>query len=339
MVRQTHGPAAEFLAHGLGAGHCSAGVNTSASFPTTAFFPRVLVPLICLLAMEAILGPTIAAEALAPPFHIGFSTSMFMDVNENDARAAIKIWGEEIARDQNVPTDPAPVILKNIDGLFQALREKRVDALGITLLEYDQLRHEVALSPIFVTYISGSMTERYVLLAHRKGPVKTLGDLNGRNLALHVNPRTCLALLWLDTLLIQGGHPAVTQFTGDIFRKTKLAKTVLPVYFRKIDTCVVTRNGFNTMTELNPQLARDLVIIAESSEIVPTIFALRADYNPIYKEKIIVGVRGLEDSPAGKQVLTIFQSDSIDVKPASCLDATLALIKTHKQIVHKGQKP
>lgn len=272
-------------------------------------------------------------------YRIGFSSAMFTEVNENDARAAVKVWGEQIAGEQNIPTDPVPAILKNMDALLGSLLEKKVDAVGITTIEYDQLKMYVDFSPIFVTSNSGSISERYVLLAHRQGPVKTLADLGGRTLAVHTNPRVCLAPLWLDTLLMRQGHPPAGGFTGRIVRETKLAKAVLPVFFGRADACVVTRSGFNTMAELNPQLARQLVPLAESPEMVPAMFAFRADFNPLYKAKLITGLRALKNSPAGQQVLAIFQSDDVDTQPLSCLDSALAMIATHQQLAGKDEHP
>ncbi len=280
-----------------------------------------------------------ASAKTAGIYRIGFSSAMFTDVNENDAKAAIKIWGKQIAREKNVPTDPVPVILNGMGELAESLHEKRVDAVGITTMEYDQLRKTVSFFPLFVNSKSGSFSERYLILAHRKGSVKKLSDIGGRTICVYSNPRACLAPLWLDTLLIRRGLPATADFAGMILRETKIAKVVLPVFFGKVDACVVTKSGFDTMAELNPQLQNSLVVLAESPALVPTLFTFRSDFNPAYKAKLITGLRELKNSPAGRQVLTIFQSDDIDTRLPSCLDTALELIAIHRQLVQGGQAP
>jgi ABC-type phosphate/phosphonate transport system substrate-binding protein len=269
-----------------------------------------------------------AAEKSDAPFRIGFIGSMFSDVNENDAKAAVKVWGALIANEQNIPTSPDPAIFKDIEAVRRSLREKKVDAVGITLIEYAQLLPEISFSPIFLTYNAGSLTERYVLLTHRDGPIKKLADLGGRSLYMHTNPRACLAPLWLDDLLMQQGHPTAARLIGKIVKESKLAKVLLPVFFHQADACVVTRNGFDTMSELNPQISRQLVVLAESSAMVPAVFAFRADYNPSFKEKLIAGINALKTTPAGRQVLTIFHSEDIEVQAESHLDTALKLIAT-----------
>ena len=311
---------------GLGADPRNAGSSRR-------FYARRLLPiwLIFFLAVCALLSRSGAAQPPSPPFRIAFTSSMFADVNENDVRAAVKVWGELIAREQNVPTDPDPIIFKNLDATLRSLRGKEVDAVGATMTEYNLLRRNVPFDPIFLTYNAGRITEQYVLLAHREGAVKTLGDLRGRSLRLHTNPRACLAPLWLDTLLVRQGHPMAARFTDKIYQDSKLSKVVLPVFFRQADACVVTRSGFVTMSELNPQLPRQLAVLAESPEMVPAVFAFRADYRPVFKDRIISGVNGLKRTPAGRQVLTIFHSEDIEEHPASRLDTALELIATHQK--------
>lgn len=299
---------------------------------------RVCVSFVFLSIIGGILGYGNAAE-VSESFRIGFTSAMFTDINENDARAAIKVWGEMIARDQNVPTDPNPIIFKNIEPMLYSLKAKEIDAVGITTIEYSMLSHKVSFSPIFMTYHSESIFEQYVLLIHRKSEIKTLADLTQKSMCFYQNPRACLAPLWLDTLLVQNGHPTTACLTDKISWETKLTKAVLPVFFRQKDVCVVTRSGFNMMIELNPQLARQLIVLAESPEMVPAVFAFRADYKPNFKEKIISGIKNLKKTSAGQQVLTIFQSEDIEAQPAAYLETALELISTHKRIAGKKKYP
>ena len=277
-------------------------------------------------------SPGFAAEPDPPPFRIGFASSMFTDVNENDAKAAVKVWGQMIAREQGVPTSPDPAIFKTIESMLSSLRNREVDAVATTLTEYDALRRDVRFAPIFVTYNAKKTTEQYVLLAHQDSPVKSLADLRGRSLGLHQNPRACLAPLWLDTLLVQEGFKPAAGFAGKITPATKLSKVVLPAFFRQSDACLVARSGFETMAELNPHVGKQLKVIAASPEVVPAVFVFRADYAPPFKDKLLKGVNDLHKTPAGQQVLTIFHSESIEEQPATCLDSALELLATHARL-------
>lgn len=295
--------------------------------------------IVLLVLAGSLINQNICAESSADGFRMGFSSSMFTDVNENDAKASLKLWGEFIAREQNIPSDPYPIIFKDSDAMLQSAREKQVDALGVTTVEYDQLRQEIKFAPIFVTYHGERITEQYVLLSHKEGRVKTLADLSGASLQLYTNPRACLAPLWLDIILARHGLPTAARFAGKVSGESKLSKVILPVFFRQADVCVVTRSGFDIMAELNPQISAQLIVLAESPEMVPAMFAFRADYSPIFMDKLVIGLNALKTTPVGRQVLTIFQSENIEECSASCLDTALELIKTHKQLLLKENRP
>ena len=265
-------------------------------------------------------------------FRVGFSSAMFTDVNENDARAAVRVWGQTLGQERGVPIDRDVLILKDTPALLHALRNEQVDALGLQTTEYDALRKVVRFAPIFVTSTAGGATERYVLLTHQDSRIATLADLRGRSLVMHQNPRACLAQPWLDTLLVQAGFKTAAVFFGNTSRATKLSKVVLPVFFRQTDACVATESGFRTLVELNPQVGKQLRIIATSPEFVPAVFCFRADYVPAFKERLLDGVRSLHKTPAGQQVLTIFQSERIEDQPVSCLDSALLLLARYAEI-------
>ena len=291
--------------------------------------------LCCILPM----GIAGAAEENASPFRIGFTTAMFTDVNENDVRAAIRVWGEQIAKAHNIPIDPDPLLFRDMEEVRLALAQGRVDAVGILTIEYHRLRRDYSFSPLFLTYHGGKVTEEYLVLAHRDGPVKTLADLEGRRLTIHDNPRVSLAALWLDTLLHLQDLPPASRLAGRVETSTRLSQALLPVFFRQMDVCLVTRSGFATMSELNPQLARDLVILAESQAVVPALFAFRSGYHSPYKTDVIAGLNELKHSPAGQQVLTIFLSEEIAERSVSYLDSAKELIETHERLIQEAHSP
>lgn len=308
--------------------------------PLRTGFPRlIIIRLILLFTMGSLLTSAGPAKPQEKKFSIGFSSNMFINLNQNDATAAIKLWAEAFARKQAVPTAPLPFLLKDMDALFQSLQTKQADAVGITAMEYRELLQKINFSPLLTALYGDTITEKYVLLVQREGAIKTIADLKERRLAFHTNIRTCLAPLWLDSLLITQGHPPATRFAERIFHKATPAKTVLPVFFGNMDACVITRRGFDTMAELNPQLARELIPLAESPGLIPCIFAFRADYDPVLKKEIISSMKQLTDSPAGRQTLTIFQCNEVHVLSAAALDTTLKLIDTYNHLVTQELQP
>ena len=280
------------------------------------------------------------AQSDAQPFRIGFSSSMFTDVNENDAKAAVKVWAQTIARERGIETDPDPSIITGLSALTAALKNKQVDMISLLAEEYCVLNADVPLAPLFVAYVNGKVEEEVVLLVRRDSGTERVEDLKGRRLITHSNPRASLAIPWLNSILLEKGLRPTAEFLGLVSQNTKLSSVVLPVFFRQSDACLVTRSGFDTMSELNPQIGTALKVLATSPKVVPILLCFRADYAPAFKDKILAGLRDLHLSPAGQQVLTIFQSEKLEEMPSSGLQSTLDfLAHCEKQCEAAGMDP
>ncbi len=290
------------------------------------------------LASELVWLCTWASAAGAPDlqtnqaqFRFGFSSATFADVNENDARAAMKVWAQTLFKERGLPVQPEPMILRDQRAIAQALRAKQVDALVLNTDEYWNLGEDLPTGPFIGAVNNGRITEEYVVLVHQDSPLKRLEDLRGKNLYVYQNPRTCLAAAWLDVELVRAGLKPAAEFCR-VTKIAKLSKVVLPVFFRQADACLVTRRGLTIMSDLNPQISQRLTVLARSPEFVPSGFCFRRDYDDPLKATIVNELAKIKDTPAGAQVLTLFQSGSLEAHPISCLDSAFELLKTHRSL-------
>ncbi|MBL9204468.1 MAG: PhnD/SsuA/transferrin family substrate-binding protein [Opitutaceae bacterium] len=245
-------------------------------------------------------------------------------MNENDARASVKVWGETVAKERRISAYPETMLFRNQTELLEALAQERVDAVGVTILEFDLVRKKVPLSPVFAAGLEQRVTEQYVLLAPSEGKVRGVRDLAGASLVVQRGPpRLSLAELWLGSLLVEEHLPPLVRCAGTLMIERKVSKAVLPVFFGNADACLVTRGGFNTLCELNPQVGNRLAVVASSGEWIPAVFALRANYQAPFRKELVQGLRELHHTTAGRQVLTVFQSDRLEEVDDATLRPTL----------------
>jgi ABC-type phosphate/phosphonate transport system substrate-binding protein len=285
-----------------------------------------------LLCAATILGRSQAAEPDSTPFRIGFSRRLFTEVNINDAKASVKAWAQTVARERDIPTDPDPAVLDGVAAMEESLRGGKLDALALTLDEYGRLLPNTRFDPVFVSLQNGRTNVEYLVLAHQDSGIQALGDLRGRSLACYQNPRTSLALPWLDTHLVRQGLSSTTGWVGRVTHSRKVSGAVLPVFFRQMDACLVDRGSFETMSELNPQVGKRLKAIAASPPLVPMLFCLRSDYSPRLKARIVPALQDLHKTTAGQQVLTAFQMERLLSSPLSSLDSALELLAMHQRL-------
>jgi ABC-type phosphate/phosphonate transport system substrate-binding protein len=265
-------------------------------------------------------------------FRIGFSTSTIGDVNQNDVIASVRVWSQVIAKEFKVPVDPQPVVLRHIAEIKTALTNKTVDCVNLSTNEYATVRGLLAEDRVVVGVISDSIADEYVLLVHRGSGIDKLEDLRGRRFGMLQTVRTSLAPFWLDTLLARKGLGRAAGFFGSMVTTGKVGKAVLPVFFRQVDACLVTRKGFDIMVELNPQIGQQLKVLATSPAVVPEAFFFRADYTSPIRDHIEAEIKEWHLSAAGRQVLTIFNTDRLAVRPVSCLDSAMKMLAEYERL-------
>lgn len=284
------------------------------------------------------LGTSAGADALvtsgdnARPFRLAFMASMFTEVNESDARAAMKVWIMTVAKERGIPVDPDPPLYRTLESALAAARTNEVDGLGLTTPELRRMAQAIRFDRLAVAKCGDTLTERYVLLVREDSGLSELKQLERRPLLVLQNPRMSLAVLWLDTLLLENGLKPATGFWSRITFANKATKAALPVFFRQADACLITRRAFETLIELNPQVGKQLRVLAMSPEVIPAAFAFRADFRSPYREQILSEMKRLPESPAGQQILMLTQADGIVEQPVSCLDSAFTLLATHDRL-------
>lgn len=267
-------------------------------------------------------GALAAAES-GTPVRLAISQSVVGDVNLNDARAAMLIWIKRMTQDLNVVLDPK--LFSTTQEILDRTRKGQLDAMAINVIEYRQIAHLLDSSQI-VASAGAAGLEQYLILAKQSTGIRQLGDLKGRRLCTLKTPKMCVAPDWLFTLLEEGHHGPAEQFFGSVVTDAKFSRVVLPVFFGQADACLTTKRGFDTMCELNPQVAKDLKAIATSPAMVVSFYIFLKSCPSANREKVIKAISSLPTTVAGKQLATLFQFEDLGIRDASCLASALGLL-------------
>jgi ABC-type phosphate/phosphonate transport system substrate-binding protein len=276
----------------------------------------------------------LAAPVGVPPSnvvraHIGISPGSWQGLNRNDASAAIATWAKTILRQRGTTLEVKIELFDSDEALAAALRRKEIDAVSMLPGQFVAVEREIQPDAVFATVKNGSVTERYVLLVHRRSGIGDLAGLRGRKLMMQSNSRTSLVVPWIETLLAGQSPAEVDRFFGSVIKSESPSKTVLQVFFRQADAGIVTANALAVASELNPQLQRELQVLATSPEVVPALFFFRPSFDQATRAQMEDAMRELGETPAGRQVMTVFQGDGMTKLPLSALRSTRELLAQH----------
>ena len=268
--------------------------------------------------------PSWAAPDAPQPVRLAISESVIGDVNLNDARAAMMVWVQRMTRQLNVIVEPK--LFDSTQEIVERTRKGQLDAVALNVVEY-RLIADMLDSTQVVTASGEAGMEQYLILARQNSGFRQLGDLKGRHLCALKTPKMCVAPAWLTTILAEYHYGAAEQFFGSVTTDAKYSRVVLPVFFGQADACLTSRRGFDTMCELNPQVARELAVLATSPTVVVNFYMFRKNYQNAQREKLIGALSSLRNSPAGQQLATLFQFDQLAIRDGSCLASALNILE------------
>jgi phosphonate transport system substrate-binding protein len=290
-----------------------------------------------LVAAAAFADPGSAEQTAMPRFRLGTMPSTFGNSSINDTKAAITAWARNIfAQDSRSPQPDLVSVFDKADELLDAYERRQVDGVTLAAEEFQKLKSRP--DAVFLMYKNQSIGPRYALLVKRGSGIEDLRELKGRKMVLHSSPTMGLAAPWMDTLLASRSMGQSAHFFGSITRVEVASRAILQVFFGQADACVVTLDMFQTACELNPQVEKNLKPLVVSAELIPTFFCFHPEYDPNERRAVESAIANLHRSPAGQQVLTVFQSEKLEKMPVSILDGTLALLAEYERI-KRGDAP
>ncbi|RME92485.1 MAG: hypothetical protein D6766_09905 [Verrucomicrobia bacterium] len=292
-------------------------------------------------AAAAMLGVALAGgEAVPagePRTRVGFSRRMFTGLNENDVRAALRSWFQTLMQERpEVRMDPEPMVLDGVGQVVEALRSGALEAVELTAREYVEVSRRCRLGELFAGATRGVYEEQFVLVARKADAAFPPGRKPEGRLIVYDHYRADLAWPWLEIWHREHGLPRPATGYGRVDRSGRLAQVVLPVFFGQADACLVTREGFELMGELNPQVRQRLRIVAESPRVVPAVLCFWPESPAALKEPLIEAVRELADSEAGRQLLWVFRRDALEEVDPEAMAGTVALVEAWERLQGTG---
>jgi ABC-type phosphate/phosphonate transport system substrate-binding protein len=205
--------------------------------------------------------------------------------------------------------------------------------IALTGMDYVDLRRNVSLSPVMVLSKMEEPTEPLLLIIRKGESLDSIGRKPNSMLMLEAGRVGATARMWLETVLWEQGVKAGIRHFSEILYVQKASRIVLPVFFGKADACVIAASAFELMTDLNPQLGRQLKVEKTSEPLVLMLICATLLADP--EDKVIMA-REAEEAlvdPYTRQALTIVQMKQFFPSKPEYLASTEALFERYQRMV------
>lgn len=272
---------------------------------------------------------------------IGLTRSAMINVNRNDMEAALKVLAQMIARKQNYQVDFQIQYFEDATGFAAAIRNGTVRIVITDSWTYLRMNLAADGIPCFVSLTQGETGKSYLLLTRTNSGLDKLEDLRGKNLSVYETVNTSLGRPWLETLVLQRQATSIESYFSHITSTSKPTTALLPVFFGKSDACLIDAASLAVMTELNPQVGKQLRVIASSLPLLDGMQVLSRNGwagSEQLRTDLLRTISELHTEPSGQQLLTMFKTDRMAPFAETHLENVLSLWKTHEAL-RKESRP
>lgn len=263
-----------------------------------------------------------AAETGKFHVNIGFSTKAFVNVPREDIRVAVRILSQKVAR--NTVGSANSQIYDSLSDIERDLKAKKLDAVALTPEDFLALRPRIPLDPVMVTATSKGHEVELLLLTRKDSRISAFRELKNRTISIpaKVVQYGNMYFTWVNTLLMREGFPNKEAFFSSVNEAQTPSRALMQVFFRQADACVVSDQVLELATELNPQIGKELTVLARVDKLAGGIIVFRSDLQIGRKEKLREALKTIHEDQEGRQLFLLFQLNRLIPYRSEYLRAT-----------------
>lgn len=248
---------------------------------------------------------------------IGFEAGIFGTVDKKDAQAVIDLYIKEFAKSLNI--DLEAIIYPDSDSIVSDLLAERLDMVCSSVVDYYQIAKQVDTELAYTNTNSGRKMRKSMLLVRYDSGITGIDDLKGKRLL--INASDLIGQMFINTILLRNHKRPADQYFATTITKSKPSKMVLDVFFKKSDACLIDNWALSAMSELNPQIQKQLKIVVSSPYIISSVTFFRKNFGERLKKDLKEIATSTARSTYGQQLLILFRSDNIAELRSSDLDS------------------
>lgn len=292
-----------------------------------------------LLTLAAILvGLTVTRESLSwqktehPALStvIGYSSSAFCYQDKENTQTAARLWANLVMRKRNGTAETR--IFQNQAELDRQLKTGKVDLIVLLPNEYLTLANRSLVEPLYISTRTKELYEALLLVTRKDNGISSVRGLKGKTLIHPKGSPNAVHRLWLEILTMRHGIRDPERYFSSIKDVISSSQALMPVFFRRADACVITRNSFNLMAELNPQLRDQLRVIEETAPMAMALVCIRKSCDQWKREQLIEILDTLDHTTEGKQLLTLFRMSRLIPFRQTYITENEAFLKQHSEL-------
>lgn len=251
-----------------------------------------------------------------------YAHSITENASLSDIEVSLNFWAKDLIAEEAQKlrlnfTNSGAILFDTVPEMREALVRGELDMIVAPPLAIVREFKRDELEDGFTGMLAGGQPDNLYLLVRADKQINSVKDLAGKRLLLPANDE--LAEVFIDTLFLRQFKVSYTRKAASVQQQNKGSRIILDIYFNKADAGVVYRNAWDVMAELNPDIARSVVVL-EKLPIKNKNFSYFVKGYPFAEEMSDMAIEAFKKNLRAKQILEIFRTPELAKCPISELD-------------------
>lgn len=273
-------------------------------------------------------------------YTVGLMRNLFYDVELNDAKAAIKVWINEIVKtyynreEYNIKAK----IYNSVNEVKESMKADSLTMLSMNTYDFLKYGNEIGLKPVLVGAAEGDIYAQYYILVRNENKIKNIKDLKGTNIGLMSSQNHIASRMWLDILLANNNIADKSKYFKSIISVDKESQLILSVFFGHLDACIVTTGALEVMRELNPQVKEKILPLQTSAKYLWGVLSITGRYaDDKERQAFYLHAQHIHELVTGKQLFSLLKIEKLVTFKSDFLNSYRDLIKEYNFLVKKNK--
>lgn len=278
----------------------------------------------------------VAQDKLPKEVNLRVGTIAYANHNMSHAEtdAALKIYIEEFRKRflklgiKKIAIDYRTY--ESSEAMEQDIIKGKVNVLIVVTTDFYKFGNKSSYESIITSVTSPkSKFENYILITN--SDAGNLSQIVSDGIQISTFTPHQLKTMWIKLFLFEKNKTKKINLIETQFSE---ANIILSLFFGKTKNAVVSRSAFDLVCELNPQVKGKIKVVAESQNLVNTfmVYKKSVDTDMDMINVLTSVTKDLKNDPVGKQILSLFRIDRMELLSMEEIRLTENLINKYNSI-------
>jgi len=295
---------------------------------------NILIPISIVILYTSNINPQQKTETeTLNSYGVAFLRTMFLNVDYNDAKAAIKVYIDNLQEQIVSGFSLKPIMFEDTDDLLRNYNKENLAVITLSTIDFLAYRSRLSLYPILVSSGKTDPLETYLILIRKDENINNIEYLADKKIGILQKGNDPIPVMWLNILLDANKISLKEKSFGSVIIVKSESQLILSLFFRQLDACLVSKTAFETMIEINPQIGSQLTILKSSPRYLKAVSSFTPKFRKTkFSDSLLQHLTTLDRYPAGRQLFALTKTAKVIPYKEEYLDNVRTLISDYNKL-------